>query len=156
MNELWEIVCFGDNDYYGDLVSKGSISGFIFYVPGVVVSWQSKAQKSVIFLAQRQSGSLIWGCKGGNVSGATTPWSMKISDNLPVMVRVDNVGSILMVSNITNMSFSNNVDIRYKYLNGYHFCWVCWKWQQHSQKCKGWAAWEALKENGRWEAWRCF
>ena len=43
----WEIVCFRDNGDAGDPVSKQSISGFILYVLGVLVSWQSKSQKSV-------------------------------------------------------------------------------------------------------------
>ena len=46
-NKSWNIVCFGDSDYSGDLVSRRSISGFILYVLAVPVSWQSKAQKSV-------------------------------------------------------------------------------------------------------------
>ena len=35
----WEIVCFSNSDYAGDPVSRRSISGFIFYVLGVPVSW---------------------------------------------------------------------------------------------------------------------
>ena len=38
-NEPWEIVCFSNNDYTGDLVSWQSIRGFILYVLGVQVSW---------------------------------------------------------------------------------------------------------------------
>ena len=47
--EPWEIVCFSDSDYAGDPVSRQSISGFILYVLGALVSWQSKSQKSVTF-----------------------------------------------------------------------------------------------------------
>ena len=36
-----------------------------------------------------------------------------------VMVRVDNLGSILMASNITTTSCTKHVDIRYKYVNEY-------------------------------------
>ena len=35
------------------------------------------------------------------------------------MVGVDNMGAIFMASNITNMSCTKHVDIRYKYLNEY-------------------------------------
>ena len=38
---------------------------------------------------------------------------------LPVTVRVDNVGSIFMTSNITTMSCTKHMDIRYKYVNTY-------------------------------------
>ena len=39
-NKPWEIICFSDSDYVGDLVSRRSISGFILYVLDVPVSWQ--------------------------------------------------------------------------------------------------------------------
>ena len=47
INKPWEIICFSNSDYAGDPVSGRSISGFIQYVLGVLVSWQSKVQKSL-------------------------------------------------------------------------------------------------------------
>ena len=44
--------------------------------------------------------------------------SMQISV-CPFMVRVDNVGTIFMASNITTMSHTKYVDIWYKYVNEY-------------------------------------
>ena len=46
-HEPYDIVCFSDSVYIGDLVSRQSIRGFILYVLGVPVSWRSKLQKSV-------------------------------------------------------------------------------------------------------------
>ena len=40
--ELWKIVCFSYSDYAGDPVNRQSISGFILYVLGILVSWRSK------------------------------------------------------------------------------------------------------------------
>ena len=40
-NKPWEIECFSDSNYAGDPVSRQSISGFILYVVGIPVSWQS-------------------------------------------------------------------------------------------------------------------
>ena len=45
--------------------------------------------------------------------------TMKISVKLPVMVRVDNMGSTFMSGNINVMSHINHVGIRYKYMNEY-------------------------------------
>ena len=44
---------------------------------------------------------------------------MKISAKLPVMARVDNVGSIFMAYNITATSCINHVGIRYKHIKEY-------------------------------------
>ena len=38
LNEPWEIICFSDSTYAGDLVSRRSISGFKLYVLSVPVS----------------------------------------------------------------------------------------------------------------------
>ena len=43
-NKCWEVVCFSNTDYAGDLISRRSNILYILCVP---VSWQSKAQKSV-------------------------------------------------------------------------------------------------------------
>ena len=45
--------------------------------------------------------------------------SIKTSIELPVTVRVDNVGVIFMASNIITMSCTKYMDIRYKYMNEY-------------------------------------
>ena len=45
--------------------------------------------------------------------------SMKISFELPVTVRADNVGAISMASNISTMPHTKHMDIRYKYVNEY-------------------------------------
>ena len=45
--------------------------------------------------------------------------SMKISVKLPVIVRVDNVGAMFTASNITIMSYTKCMDIRYKYVIEY-------------------------------------
>ena len=34
----WEIVCFSDSDYVGDLVNRRSKNGYILYILGVLVS----------------------------------------------------------------------------------------------------------------------
>ena len=37
-NKPWEIICFSDSSYVGDPVTRQSISGFILYVLGILVS----------------------------------------------------------------------------------------------------------------------
>ena len=45
--------------------------------------------------------------------------NMKSSVKLPVMVRVDNLGAIFVASNITTISCTKHVEIRYKYVGEY-------------------------------------
>ena len=43
--------------------------------------------------------------------------SMTISFEFQAIVRVNNVGAILMGSNVTIMSLAKHIDIRYQYMN---------------------------------------
>ena len=45
--------------------------------------------------------------------------TMKIFVKYPVMVRVYNIGAIFMASNITTMSCTKHMNIRYKIVNEY-------------------------------------
>ena len=38
----WNMVSFSDSDFEGDRVTRNSVSGFLIFVKGVLVSWKSK------------------------------------------------------------------------------------------------------------------
>ena len=59
-NKPWEITCFSNSNYVGDLVSRRSISGFILNVLGILVSWQSKSQKPYLRLLRKHSWFSFW------------------------------------------------------------------------------------------------
>ena len=118
-NKPWEIICFGDGDYAGDPVNRRSITDFILYVLGVPVSWQSKAQKSVTFSSSEADQVALSEDVMEVMFVIQLLGIMKISVKLSVMVRVDNVGTIFMATNILTTSFTKHVDIRYKYVNKY-------------------------------------
>ena len=98
-------------------VSRRNISGFIFYVLGVLVSWQSKWQKSVsLSRSEVEYVALSKSVKEKKLI-IQLLGSMKFSVKYPVMVRVDNLGAIFMASNITTSFHTKCIDIRYKYGN---------------------------------------
>ena len=88
-NKLWEIVCFGDNDYAGDPVSKKSMSGFILYVLSVPFSWQSKLQKSVSLSSLEAEYTDLPEAVKEVMFIIQLLGSMKILVKYPVTVRVD-------------------------------------------------------------------
>ena len=94
-NEPWEIVCFGNSDYAGDLVSRRSISGFIFYVLGVPVSWPWKSQKSFSLSSSEMEYIALSEAVKEVTFVVQHLESMQIIVKYLVMVRVDNVGAIL-------------------------------------------------------------
>ena len=83
-----------------------------------MVSWQSKAQKSVSFSSsEAEYVALSEAVKETIVLQLLR--SMKISIKLPVTVRVDNVSVIFVACNITTTSYIKHMDIRYKYVDEY-------------------------------------
>ena len=99
-NEPWEIVCFSNSNYEGDLVSRQSISGFILYVLGIPVSWRLKSQKSVSLSSSEAEYITLSEAVKEVMFVVQLLESMQIVVKYPVMVRVDNVGAIFMFSNV--------------------------------------------------------
>ena len=93
-NKPWEIICFSVSDYMGDPVSRRSISCFILHVLCVLVSLQSKSQKSVL-LCSSEAEYVTLSETVKEVLVIQLLVSMKIVVKYPVMVRVDNIGAIL-------------------------------------------------------------
>ena len=118
-NEPWEIICFSNSDYAGDPVSRRSISSFILYVLGILVSWRLKSQKSVSLSSSEVEYTALSEAVKEIMFVAQLLESMHIAVKYPVMVRVDNVGAIFMASNIMTTSHTKHVDIWCKYVNEY-------------------------------------
>ena len=95
-----------------NLVSGRSISGFILSLFGVLFSLQWKAQKNVIKWVALSKAKVV-------MYVILLLGSMKISVKLPVMVRVSNVGTVFMASDLTTTSYMKHVNIRCMHLNEY-------------------------------------
>ena len=98
-------------------MSRQSISGFILYVLGLPVSWQSKLQKSVSLSSSEVEYIALFEAVKEVKFVAQLLESMKIEVKYPITVRADNIGAIFMASNIMTTSLTKHVDIRYKYVN---------------------------------------
>ena len=99
-NEPWEIVCFSNNDYAGDPVSKRSISGFVLYVLDIPVSWRSKSQKSISLSSSEVEHITLTEAVREVMFVPKLLESTQIVVKYPVMVRVDNIGAIFMASTL--------------------------------------------------------
>ena len=76
---------------------------------GAPVSWQSKSQKSVSLSSSKAEYMFI----------IQLLRSMKISIKIKITIRVNNEEAIFVANNITTMSCTKHVNIRYKYMNEY-------------------------------------
>ena len=118
-NEPWKISVFTDSDYAGDPVTRRSVSGYVIYVHNVPVCWRSKAQRSVTLSSTEAEWVALSEAVKEVIFLMQLCNSMKIKIQLPVEVRVDNVGAIFMSKNVTTTSRTKHVDIRSKYVREY-------------------------------------
>ena len=100
-------------------MSRQSISGFILYILGVPVSWQSKSQKRFSLSSSEVEYIALSEAVKEVMFIVQLLGNMKIAVKYPVMVRNDNVGAIFMASNLTTTCCTKHMDRRYKYVNEY-------------------------------------
>ena len=116
LDEHWILVCFSYSNYAGNPESCQSVSGYILFVKGVHVAWQSKGQQNVMLSSSEAEWIALSEATKEIMFIINLLESMKIKVKLPVIIYVDNTGAIFMGSNVTTTSHTKCVDIRTKYI----------------------------------------
>jgi hypothetical protein len=112
----WTMTVFTDSEYSGDKETRLSVGGFIIFLLGVPILWKSKAQKSVT-LSSAESEFVALSEAAKEIKFVVMILeSMGIIVELPIIVRVDNVGAIFMSENASTSSRTRHVDIRYHFV----------------------------------------
>jgi len=115
-DEAWSVTVFTDSDYAGDVETHVSVTGFCIFLLGVPISWRSKSQRSVT-LSSSEAEFVVLSEAAKEVKFIVQIMqSIGIEVKLPVIVRVDNVGAILMAENLTTSQCTKHVDIRYHFV----------------------------------------
>ena len=112
----WILQIYSDSDYAGDQETRISVAGYILYLCEVPISWKSKGQKSVsLSSAEAEYVAISEAVKEIRFVYQVLE-SMEIEINLPIIVRVDNVGAIYMTENTTTSTRTKHVDTRYHFV----------------------------------------
>jgi hypothetical protein len=115
----WTFVAFSDSDYAGDSESIIRIAGFILYLLGVPVDWKSKGRKGVTLSSSKaEFVALSEAAKEVKVVFQDMR-SMEVKVDLPIIVRVDNVGAIFIGTNVTVSQWSKHIDTQYHFVREY-------------------------------------
>ena len=94
---LWEIIAFSDSDYATDKETRISIAGFVLYLMGVPISWKSKGMKSVtLSSSEAEYVALSEAAKEVKFVYQVLK-SVNLNVQLPIVIRVDNIGAIFYV-----------------------------------------------------------
>ena len=112
----WILQVFSDSDYAGNQETRISVAGYILYLCEVPISWKSKGQKSVTLSSAEAKYVAISEAVKEIRFVYQILKSMEIEIDLPIVVRVDNVGAIYMTENTTTSSRTKHVDTRYHFV----------------------------------------
>ena len=111
---IWKLVLFSDSDWAGDKDDRKSVTGYMLFLNGVLISWKSVSQKPV---ALSSSEAEFYACSD---AVKEIPFIVQVLDFLgvdveqPVRVRIDNVGAIFMAKNTATRT--RHMDTRYYFV----------------------------------------
>ena len=115
----WELLCFTDSDYAGDLDSRRSVSGYIIFIQGVPVAWRSKSHQSVTISSSEAERIALSKDVKDIIFILLLFKMMQVKVKYPVIVHINNSGAIFMENNVTTSLKTEHVNICNKYVHKY-------------------------------------
>jgi hypothetical protein len=113
----WKLVAYSDSDWAGDKDDRRSISGFILFLNGAPIMWRSKGQKTTAL----SSAEAEFVAAAEAIKEVTYVLQillfLDIEVEMPVEVKVDNMGAIFMSENSTSNGRTRHMDVKWRYVN---------------------------------------
>jgi len=116
-DQPWSLTVFTDSDYAGDSDTRISVTGFCIFLLGVPVSWKSCAQKSVTLSSSKAEFVALLEATKEVKFVIQVLQSMGVEVELPMIVRVDNVGAMFIAENVTTSQCTKHINICYHYVH---------------------------------------
>jgi hypothetical protein len=115
-NNKWNLVVYTDSDWAGDKDNRHSVTGYIMLLMGVPVMWKSRLQRTVALSSTEAKYYAVSETAKEIKFIYQILESIGIKMELPIIVKVDNVGAIFMAENVTATKLTRHVDARYHYV----------------------------------------
>ena len=116
---VWKIVAYCDSDHGGDKNTRNSVTGFCIYVGNNLVSWKSRAQKSVSLSSTEAEYYAISKVCAEIIFIRNILEFLEVNIDYPITVWCDNVGAIFLSYNAKNSQRTKHIDIRAHYVREY-------------------------------------
>ena len=110
---------YSDSDYAGDKDTRISVYGYIIFYNGAPISWKSKSGKSVTLSSTEAEYFAMSEVVKEIMFAKQVLESMGIAVQLPIIVRVDNVGAIYLSKNFALSQRTKHIDIRRHFVREY-------------------------------------
>jgi hypothetical protein len=109
------LIAYTDSDYAADPVKRRSTTGYLFKLANGIISWQSRAQKTIALSATEAEYMALSDCSRQAV------WIQNIISELglpkkPTQICADNEGGIFIASNPVQERRTKHIDVRFHYV----------------------------------------
>jgi hypothetical protein len=119
LKESFYMEGISDSEYAGDKDSRISVFGYILYFCGAPIAWKSKAGKSVTLSSTEAEYVAASEIAKEVIFVKNILDSVGIKVDLPITIRVDNVGAIYLANNYATSQRTKHIDIRAHFLREY-------------------------------------
>ena len=117
IDNKWKLTIYTDSDYAGDKETQISVTGYILFFLGVPLTWKSKSQRSITLSSSEAEYVALSEAAKEIKFIYQLLQSIGIEVELPITVRVNNIGAIFMSENTLTSGWTKHVDVRYRYMN---------------------------------------
>jgi hypothetical protein len=113
----WTLLIYSDSDWASSKDGRKSVGGYMIFLNGVLISWRSKMQR-VVSLSSAEAE--FYACAEAVkevpfLKQLLTFLGIKVQ--LPIEIRIDNVGAIYMTQGEASTTRTRHMDVRWFYVN---------------------------------------
>jgi Reverse transcriptase (RNA-dependent DNA polymerase) len=119
LTESFYMEGISDSEYAGDKDNRISVYGYVLYFCGAPIAWKSKAGKSVTLSSTEAEYVASSEIAKEAIFVKNLLDSIGIEIELPIKIRVDNVGAIYLANNYSTSQRTKHIDIRAHFLREY-------------------------------------
>jgi hypothetical protein len=111
-NTLFKLVGISDSEYGSDKDTRISVYGYILYFCGAPIAWKSKSGKSVTLSSTEAEYYAMSELAKEIMFVKQILETLSIEVELPITIKVDNVGAMYLANNYTVSQRTKHIDIR--------------------------------------------
>ena len=115
----WELEGSGDSSFALDRRTRLSVTGYVIFLSGAVISWKSKSQRSVTKSSTKAEYIAVSDMVSELMFIKQVLEFLLINFKKPITVKVDNVSAINFCNNATIGARTKHINIKYHYVQEY-------------------------------------
>jgi hypothetical protein len=115
----WNMVVYTDSAWAGDKDTRRSVSGYVLFLSTVPLMWKSKSQQGVSLSSSEAEYYAMAEAVKDVKFLVHRLQAIGIKVEMPITLKVDNIGAIFMAENLNTNSHTKHIDTRFHFVCEY-------------------------------------